>query len=136
MLRSLQLLELEDFPDIIYIQVDGGPENWNECVFAVYMSRLAASKTHQDIDRAYSYINRELFGTGPGGRKVGKDVITREEFAKMFHSSLSDKKDTMLLKHVFQDMSFTFDFWSFFKPHFYKAFKVFLVMEVEAMFMF
>jgi hypothetical protein len=133
LVRSLQQLAAAGkvFPTTLYLQVDGGTENWNLTLFAfidlcfdlfpslnlAYVCRLAAKKGHQDIDRLFSYGNQGLFGTGPKGKKVGKDVLTRDDFKRIFLSALADKPETMLLHRTFEDLDFTYDMKSFLDPH-------------------
>ena len=133
-LRVLQLLGSGP-PPTVYLQVDGGSENWNIAFFALcdllfdiyptlqelYISRLGVGHTHADIDRAFSYLNSALFGYGPRGNKTGKNIITREEFVSTFREALANKKDVMYLDHIFEDLSFSFDFWGFIRPHLYKV---------------
>ena len=128
LLRSLQKI-LPVVPEVmhtLYMQVDGGSDEWCKATLAIvdlmfdvypdlkeaYVSRLGVSKTHQDIDRAFGYLNSAVYGTGPGGDRAGVEVITRDEFASLFHKAMSDKKDTMYLKTDFEDMNFSYDFWS------------------------
>ena len=35
---------------------------------------------------------------------------------------MSSKTETMLLKHVIEDLNFTYDFWDFLRPHICKDF--------------
>ena len=74
---------------------------------------MGVGHTHTDIDRLFSYLNAALRAMG--------DVFTRDDFAKAFRTAMADKKDTMLLDHIMEDLSFSFDFWSYIKPHLYKV---------------
>ena len=40
---------------------------------------------------------------------------------QLFRDALTQKKDVMLLEHVFEDLDFSFDFWSMLRPHFCKV---------------
>ena len=135
LMRAMQLLE-GGFSGILYLQVDGGSENWNKVLFAlvdlwfdlypnlqtVIVSRLPVGHTHIDIDRFFSYLNSLLFGSSFGGRQAGANVLTREAFEKLFHDSMVANKDTMLLKHVMEDVNVVYDFWDFLEPHLYSGF--------------
>ena len=83
------------------------------------ISRLGVGHTHIDIDRLFSYLNQTLFGIGRGGSRSGENVMTHEDFKNLFFKAMSDKKDVMLLDHKFEDLNFTYDFWSLFRPHQY-----------------
>ena len=120
----------------LYLQVDGGSENWNHILFGfidllfdlysdlqkVIVSRLPVGHTHIDVDRFFSYFNGVLFGTCGGGRSSGKDVYTKPVFDEMFMSAMSGNKDTMLLDHHIQDVNNVYDWWSFLQPHLYDGF--------------
>ena len=132
-MRSLQLIMegSHTVPHTMYIQVDGGKENWNKCTLALfdllfdlyptlsnlYVSRLPVGHTHVDLDRFFGYFNRLLFGTGKRGRKPGVDVLTHEDFRSLFLSAMAANKDTMLLQHIMENLHFTYDFWSIISPH-------------------
>lgn len=51
------------------------------------------------------------------------DVPTREEFKRLCLKALSDKKDTMKLDHIMEDVMFAFDWWALLKPHLSSTFK-------------
>ena len=135
LLRTLQILGT-GLPPTLYLQVDGGSENWNCILFAiidllfdlypqlqtVLVSRLPVGHTHIDIDRFFSYLNKKLFGTSTGGRSVGANVYTREDFIRLYKESMSMNKDTMLLDHVFEDINAVYDWWTFISPHLYSGF--------------
>jgi len=136
LLRTFQLLAKQgECPSTIYLQVDGGSENWCVVLFAmldllfdiypslnkVIVSRLAVGHTHIDIDRFFSYLNAMLFNTSQGGRQSGTDVLTREAFKTWFYKAMATKKDTMLLSHVFEDLNFSFDFWKYLEPHLFSG---------------
>ena len=135
LMRALQIME-DDIPEVLYLQVDGGSENWNQVLFGlidllfdlygklkkVIVSRLPVGHTHIDVDRFFSYLNKKLFGTSAGGRKDGANVFTREEFSDIFFQSMASNKDTMLLQHRLEDLNGSYDFWSWLSPHFYNGF--------------
>ena len=112
LMRSLQMLSM-GIIHTLYLQVDGGSENWNAVLFAlvdllfdlyptlqkVIVSRLPVGHTHIDIDRFFSYLNGILFGNPKAGRSAGVNVHTRDEFVKLYYQAFATKKDTMLLKH-------------------------------------
>ena len=134
LLRALQLVG--NIPSTLYLQVDGGSENWNQVLFGiidllfdlysdlktVIISRLPVGHTHVDIDRFFSYLNGLLFGKSGGGRESGANVITREDFVAIFHKAMAGNKDTMLLDHFFEDVNCVYDWWSFIQPHFSRDF--------------
>lgn len=134
LMRALQLAGT--VPRTLYLQVDGGSENWNQvlfgildllfdlydCLQTVIISRLPVGHTHIDIDRFFSYLNGLLFGTSAGGREDGANVHTREDFVRLFHKAMAGNKDTMFLDHHFEDVNCVYDWWSFMKPHLYTGF--------------
>ena len=134
LMRALQ--KMNGIPEVLYLQVDGGSENWNHVLFAVIdllfdlypglkkviVSRLPVGHTHIDVDRFFSYFNKKLFGSGAGGRNSGANVLTREAFARLFRESMATNKDTMLLEHILEDLNGVYDFWDFLEPHFYSGF--------------
>lgn len=142
LMRTLQILDQTiqhtaiSIITTLYLQVDGGSENWNVLLFAVIdllfdlypnlqtviVSRLPVGHTHIDIDRFFSYLNQKLFGTASAGRSKGADVLTREDFQSLFASAMSSNKDTMLLDHHLEDMNAVYDWWSFLSPHLFKGF--------------
>ena len=137
LMRAMQLMpESMQTMDTLYLQCDGGSENWNQSLFAVIdllfdlypglkkvvVSRLPVGHTHIDIDRFFSYLNNKLFGSAGGGQNAGANVFTREAFNEMFFESMAGNKDTMYLKHIMEDLNRTYDFHSFLEPHFYKGF--------------
>ena len=133
LLRALQMMNatLDDLQGTVYIQVDGGSENWNQILFAwvdlwfdyypnlqeVIISRLPVGHTHIDIDRFFSYLNGKLFRTGRGGQRGGADVFTKPAFVAKFMEAMVDNRDTMLLQHKFEEIPAVFDFWAWLKPH-------------------
>ena len=133
LLSALQVMNDSgnDLQSTVYLQVDGGSENWNQVLFAwvdlwfdyyphldeVIISRLPVGHTHIDIDRFFSYLNAKLFGTGRGRNQTGVDVITKEAFVEKFMEAMVDNRDTMLLAHKFQEVNAVFDFWGWLKPH-------------------
>ena len=139
LMRSLQIL-MQHEPDLVievlYLQMDGAGENWAKAVFGtgdllfdvypelkeITFTRFGVANTHCDIDRNFGYFNQEIYGTGPRGKNSGVDIITREDFAHAFHRAMSDKKDTMYLRTVVEDLPATFDFWDFLTPHFDDSF--------------
>jgi hypothetical protein len=134
-MRFLQVL-CAPLEGTIYLQVDGGSENWNQVLFAVVdllfdvydglqkvvVSRLPVGHTHIDIDRFFSYINALLFATSGGGRSSGANVLTKDEFDAIFHKAMSANRDTMLMDHYLQDVHSIYDWWNFLEPHLYKGF--------------
>ena len=119
----------------LYLQVDGGSENWNQILFAVIdllfdlyddletviISRLPVGHTHIDIDRFFSYLNSCLFGTSGGGRASGADVYTKEDFNNAYFKAMSANRDTMLMEHTLHDVHSVYDWWSFLEPHLYSG---------------
>jgi hypothetical protein len=135
LMRFLQVLAVP-LEGTLYLQVDGGSENWNQVLFAiidllfdvydnlqlVVVSRLPVGHTHIDIDRFFSYLNGLLFGSSGGGRSRGADVYTKTDFQDIFYKAMSNNRDTMLMDHLLEDVSSVYDWWNWLQPHLYKGF--------------
>ena len=144
LMRAMQLQLADGLSGTVYLQVDGGSENWNQVLFAlidlffdfypdletVVVSRLAVGHTHIDVDRFFSYLNALLFGKSGGGRQAGANVLTREAFVDVFYKAMVGNRDTMLLKHVFEDMNCAYDFWEFLRPHLYSGFSGYVYITI------
>jgi len=138
LLRIFQLLAAAGCgcPKKLYLQVDGGSENWCIALFAVLdllfdlypdldeivVSRLGVGHTHIDIDRFFSYLNALLFGTSAGGSHSGASVLCPTDFEALFNTAMKSKKDTKKLDHVYEQLNFTYDWKGFLGDHFYKGF--------------
>jgi hypothetical protein len=83
------------FPNVIYHQIDGGPENANEeflaicallvacrLVYKVVLTRLPVGHTHEDIDGLFALIWRML---------RDEHIYTPYEFAKLIVTALKKK---------------------------------------------
>ena len=137
LMRAMQLMQdtYHGVQQTVYLQVDGGSENWNQVLFAwvdlwfdyfphlqtVIISRLPVGHTHIDVDRLFSYLNGELFGSG-GGLRAGKNILTKKAFEESYRTAMAGNKDTMLLNHEYEDINCVYDFWEWLSPHFYQNF--------------
>ena len=113
-----------DVPPVLYLQVDGGSENWNAVVLAfcallvsidiferARISHMPVGHTHGPIDQLFSHVSGGFHGRR--GRDTGRDGMYPEQWCK----SLGSIFKSNATRPTVVDVGNLLDFDSFLRPH-------------------